>query len=75
VRKRRIFPPSTGHNLVRLVTDRGGHRYSVIRGDEVRRAAINIASPTIAEWAVPQLLAIPAVVRRGWAAKRRRAVR
>jgi hypothetical protein len=61
-RRYRIFPPSSGHQLVRLVTDRTGRLKHFIQADEVIRAAVNIVGPIIEAWAVPQLLAISEVV-------------
>ncbi len=75
MRKRRSYQPSTGHWLVRLVSDRAGNRNNVVRLSDLQRRASEIAGPAIAEWAVPQLMSIPAKVRCGWAARRKKAVR
>jgi hypothetical protein len=76
VRKRSSYTPSSGHRLIRLVTDKQGRRSDTFKKDLAAFGLFgvieSIASEDRFRWAVQQLLECPAQVRRGWAARRKR---
>jgi hypothetical protein len=79
MRRRNRRLPSTSHKLVLLGSDSRGHRTLHKNAQALSAHTVDVITKLVGsdrrDWAIARLLELPEVVRPGWKAKRRRAVR